>query len=575
MYIILLFILSLLWVNANAANVTVEIEGVSGEQLKNTQAFLSIYKESQSPIDLKLSRINQLHRQAPKEIKNALQPFGYYQVEVKKKLQQTESGWRVGYDISLGEPVRVNQVEFMISGAGQKEPEFVNAINKFPLQRNSILRHDEYESAKQNLMKIAVAKGYLQAKFKTHDVKVDLEKSSADIHLHFETGPQFLFGEVIFVQEGEQLDEIFLKRFLPFKIGDPYNTISLLELQTALSDSDHFSRIEIHQLFDKTENLLVPIEISVTPRKRRRYRFGLGYGTDSGARASVEHQRRVSPKGHVLTLKGNTSEHINRVDMNYAMPLKKPASEQLTMNTHYLEQRTESRQTYAGALDLRRITGWKTWRQAIALTYEREDYRVADETGSSQLLMPNFDLIYNKYNDRIYPTNGLRLTGVIWLSHEVWRSDVDFLQVRVSGKWIKSPIQNGRLIFKIFGGGTLVEGIDVLPASKRFYAGGDQSIRGYDYEELGPEDADGDVIGGKYLAVAGVEYEHRIKTQWGIALFYDLGNSFNNLQEKIYRGVGIGGRWRSKVGPIRLDLGWPLDKTVKYPRFHLVMGLDL
>ena len=189
--------------------------------------------------------------------------------------------------------------------------------------------------------------------------------------------------------------------------------------------------------------------------------------------------------------------------------------------------------------------------------------------------MPNIDWLRSVFNNRIYPTKGSRLTAEAWLSHELWYSDVTFLQIRLNGKWIFPLAKNGRFLLRLNTGGTAIGVVDELPASKRFYAGGDQSIRGYDYEELGPLDDHGKNIGGKNLVVGSVEYEHRFLVNWGFAVFYDAGNSFNTFNETIYRGYGAGIRWRSAVGPVRLDLGWPANKTAKYPRFHLVIGLDL
>lgn len=572
---ILLILLIYPWALVQAANLDIEINGVGDNLKKNVQAYLSIYKESQSTIGLHSVRIQQLHKQAESEIKNSLQPFGYYAVSVTKKLVQDENSWVAQYEIELGEQIRIQQVDFNIIGEGKNSPSILDMLKGIPLRVGSVLDHSMYEDEKQRLLKVALTEGYLHAKYTVHEIKVDLEKYHASIKLEFNTGPRYLFGTVRFVQFGEQLDEQFLERYLPFKTGMPYSTAKLLELQSSLSDSDQFSRIEINQLFNESSKLTIPLDINVTPRKPRRYRFGLGYGTDSGARASVEHQRRVSPKGHILTLKTKISERINRVDMQYTMPLKKPASEQLAMNTHYVEQVTESRKSYAAALDLRHITGRKKWRQAIAITYEWEEYRVANESGSSNLLMPNFELLRNSFNNRLYPTKGNRLTAEVWVSNDLWFSDADFLQLKLTGKWIFPFLKNGRFISKLHAGGTLVEDIDHLPASKRFYTGGDQSIRGYGYEELGPTDANGNTIGGKYLGVAGIEYEHRILNNWGLAIFFDAGNSFINFKEPIYRGAGVGGRWRSAVGPIRLDFAWPLDKDVEYPHLHLVIGLDL
>jgi len=559
----------------NAATVAVEFKGVNGELLRNIQAFLSIYGESQNSAELTDARVQQLHQKATDQIKRALRPFGYYRVTVTKSLILIQDTWKAQYQISTGSPIPVDKLDFTLVGPGKNNKNFVDAKLAFSLKKGETLNHASYEEVKQNLHSIALAEGYLKAKFATSEIRVDLESYKASIHLKFETGSQYLFGEVRFVQIGEQLNEDFLRRYIPFNMGNPYSTAALIGLHKVLSDSDLFLRIEITQLFEETQDLSVPLEIRLTPRKPRKYRFGLGYGTDSGARASAEHQRRVSPKGHILTLKAKTSQRINRIDMQYMMPLKNPTSDQFTMNTHYLQQVTESRKTYAGALDFRVIYGWKKWRQAIAVTYEREDYEVADETGSSQLLMPNVDWIRSIFNNRIYPTRASRYTAEVWLSHTTWLSDVNFIQVRLGGKWIFPLSENGRLILRVNTNGTAIGVVEELPASKRFFTGGDQSIRGYGYEELGPLDEQGETIGGKYLAVAGGEYEYRILGNWGLAAFYDAGNSFNTFKEKIYRGYGAGIRWRSIVGPVRLDLGWPVDKEVEYPRVHLIIGLDL
>lgn len=564
---------------SNSGKITVDIEGVDGDLLSNVQAFLNIYTESKSSTEAGSARIYRLHNQAPKQIKRALQPFGYYKVTVTKSLTSTENNWHAKYQIDKGPAIRVENLRVNISGEGEKNVQFTKIKSLFLLKPGEILNQSIYDNFKQALQKIALAEGYLNAKFITSEVQVDLKNYKANINLHFDTGPQFLFGEVRFIQpdtqKDELLDEAFLRRYIPFKQNDPYSNDALIHLQTVLSDSDHFYRIEIDQLFEEIQGVTVPLEIRVTPRKPKKYRFGLGYGTDSGARASAEHQRRVSPKGHVLTLKAKTSERINRIDMQYMMPLKNPASDQFTMTTHYLQQVTQSRKTNAGALDFRHTTGKGNWRQAVGLTYEREDYEIADDTGSSQLLMPNIDWLHSVFNNRIYPTKGSRITTEIWVSHTSWFSDVNFLQLRFNGKWILPLARNGRFIFRTNAGGTATGNVEFLPASKRFYAGGDQSIRGYGYEALGPEDNQGEIIGGKYLAVASGEYEHKIFGNWGIAAFYDAGNSFNHSSEKIYHGYGVGLRWRSAVGPIRVDLGWPADKEVKYPRFHLVIGLDL
>jgi translocation and assembly module TamA len=125
------------------------------------------------------------------------------------------------------------------------------------------------------------------------------------------------------------------------------------------------------------------------------------------------------------------------------------------------------------------------------------------------------------------------------------------------------------------GGHTSVKDFDNLPATLRFYAGGDQSVRGYAYNSLGPLDSLGSVAGGKYLLVGSIEYEHRLFEKWSAATFYDVGNAYNSSSEDFKEGAGVGLRWRSPIGPLRVDVSWALSLEEHPWRFHLVVGPDL
>jgi len=175
----------------------------------------------------------------------------------------------------------------------------------------------------------------------------------------------------------------------------------------------------------------------------------------------------------------------------------------------------------------------------------------------------------------LYPSRGSRIGVDLLGSADALGSDVSFLQARLAGKWVHRVSDAGRVILRGEVGSTLVDTVEDLPASKRFYAGGDQSIRGYGFEELGPTDASGNVVGGKYLLVGSVEYERRLFGKWGAAVFYDAGNAFNAIDEGFNHGTGIGLRWNSPVGPVRIDLAVALSKPGDPLRLHFVIGPDL
>ena len=124
--------------------------------------------------------------------------------------------------------------------------------------------------------------------------------------------------------------------------------------------------------------------------------------------------------------------------------------------------------------------------------------------------------------------------------------------------------------------GTLVDNpFTEVPASLRFFAGGDRSVRGYAYQSLGPLDASNKVVGGKHLMVGSIEFEHSFNHRWGAALFYDAGNAMDHLGDELERGAGIGVRWKSPVGPVRFDLARALTLDGEPWRIHINIGPDL
>ena len=117
----------------------------------------------------------------------------------------------------------------------------------------------------------------------------------------------------------------------------------------------------------------------------------------------------------------------------------------------------------------------------------------------------------------------------------------------------------GRLLLRGELGVAGVETIAHYPGTLRFFAGGDKSVRGYDWKSLGPTNREDDVVGGKNVVTGSIEYNHRILSQWVAATFIDAGNAFDDKLDKLYYGGGVGARWISPVGLVRFDLGFPLN----------------
>ena len=140
---------------------------------------------------------------------------------------------------------------------------------------------------------------------------------------------------------------------------------------------------------------------------------------------------------------------------------------------------------------------------------------------------------------------------------------------------VLTPVSSWRLLGRARFGATLINDIEDIPPSLRFYAGGDNSIRGYAYKSIGPTNSDGDVVGGKYLTVESVEAERLIGKYFGVAAFWDVGTATNDLSLDFHQGAGTGLRVRLPFGSIKLDVASAITESGYPLRVHFSVGGDL
>ncbi len=559
-----------------AVDIDVRISGVSGELLDNVRAYLSIEQQRNDP-SLSEGRMRRLHRKATQEIRRALEPYGYYSVEVDAALTHTENRWQAAYRVDLGPPVRVNRMDVQLTGTGTEDAEFTQLLAALPLRAGDVLEHRRYENIKAALQRLAAERGYFEFRLLAHEVRVEVEANTAEVTLHADTGPRYRFGQVNFHQD--VLRPQLLARYVTFKPGEPYHTNALLNLQTALFDSDYFSNVEIDPRSKEAVDEEVPIDVTLTPRPQHRYSVGAGYGTDTGPRARLGwDNRRINQRGHRFGAEYRISEIRESLGTRYRIPIRDPRTDEVAVTTSWTDDHPDISSSEIFLVGVSRTLGRSSgWLESIYLNYQTERFSVGGEpTDQVKLLMPGITYAKVVADNRVYPLRGWRL----WLdtrgAHPDVVSDVKFLQLRGQAKWIQRLYDNGRLLLRGNVGSTYFTDADELPASLRFFAGGDQSVRGYAYNSLGPNDpTTGRVVGGDYLLVGSVEVEHRFTEKFSGALFFDKGNALDDFSDALMEGAGFGVRWRSPIGPIRLDIAWALSTPGTPVRLHLSVGPDL
>jgi translocation and assembly module TamA len=556
----------------------VEILGVEDEALANVRALVSLARLSASERRaLSPARLEYLIRQAPDEAARALAPYGFYSPTVEAEAVEGEAGRVLRLRIDRGEPVRVASRSLRLLGEAEADTALAAPLAAFAPREGEVFDSRRYEASKSALGRLLAERGYFDARETTAEVRVLRAEHRADIELAWDSGPRYRFGPTRF--EGNHLRARLAEAAVPYRQGRPFEQSELLALHARLSDLDYYGLIDVRPDPEQAEDGEVPIVVNLNPGKRTVYTAGLSLGTDSGFGVQAGLARRwVNERGHKLDSRVDWAQRRRAALVQYRIPAFAWAQGWYTLGANRREEETRAADTRITELVASRTGIWRDWNLSLATHLTREDFRFAREPRSAQrsstLVYPALRAARSQGDDPLYPSRGYALAGELRLGSQSLGSDVDFAQVLLEGRLVRSLGERQRLLLRGQLGRTSSGGdFERLPPSLRFFAGGDRSVRGYAYQEIGPQRG-GRAVGGRNLAVASVELEHRLTEQWGIAAFVDSGDAFNDRFEA-RTGAGLGLRWRSPVGPVRLDLGRGLDAPDRSFRLHLSIGPDL
>lgn len=562
----------------DSTRVRVELVGLTGQLRDNALAVLAIAGAADRG-RLPTAEIRRLHGRAPQEIRLSLQPFGYYRAAIRSQL--TEDGtWVARFEVDPGPALRLARVTARVVGAGESDPEFAAALSNFPLAAGDTLRHDKYEAGKRALAQVAGERGYLDAAFDTAVILVDTAAYSAEIVVRFNTGPRYRFGPVTFQQE--ILDPRLFQGYVKFSTGEAFEASKLFQLQSDLSSTPYFSRVDVRPQREQADSLQVPIEIKLTPRRPRRYEVGLGYGTDTGIRGTLEAEfRRINRRGHTGTARVEVSQIEKSISAQYRFPPAYPRTATWALGAGFGDFSPTWSNSVRAVGSVSRSTDFLGGREALSLSFENENYTIAGEDGESTLLIPSLDWSRVRADNMILTRHGGRIRLSFRGSLDAVLSTASFFQARATAKIVRSLAPRTRFLSRAQLGYTFTRQFGQLPPSIRFVTGGDQTVRGYAFESLGPRNENGGIVGGDLLIVGSIELDQLVYKKFGLAAFFDIGNALDAVTDsRLVKGVGAGLRWASPVGPIRLDGAYALspfaltDPNSRF-RIHFTMGPDL
>ncbi len=513
---------------------------------------------------------------AEQQAEKAAQALGYYQAQIDSEIQDGENP-RLVIKVLPGEPIRLRNVVVRVEGPAASLKAF-KVPQSDALKTGAVLNHGHYEDAKRLIQNQASRYGFFSGRFTSQRLSIDPRAGVADIELVYDSGPRYSLGKVVFSGDSP-FDEDLLKRMVPFKENTPYDSQLIAELNQAMQASGYFEGVRVDAAPTAAVGQVIPVTVQLETRKPRTMGLGLGFSTDVGPRGRANWTRHwANAQGHSYGFESELSAPRQNVGLWYDVPLDPPLTDKLRFAGGYQYEEIAGTDSLSKLLTVG--PEWHSklpsgWERVISLKWQREEYRLGDDSGLSTLLMPGISYSYLRSDDRIDPHKGYRLQFDAQVAKEGVGSDANLVRGNVLLKGLTTIAQNHRFLGRVQFGGNFTDGYTSIPPSLRFFAGGDQSVRGYDYQTLSPTNSDGDRIGGRYMVAGSVEYQYSIAEKWRLATFVDQGNSFNNLDlPSLKTGVGFGVRWVSPVGPLRLDLAHPLDDDGGV-RLHFSMGPEL
>ena len=564
--------LLLLLLSASPARGELQIEGVSDEIARNVRSYVALAAE---PCDAEEWLVRRRFRKVEAEARAALEPFGYYDPTIEKTLVLNEECWQSTLSIEPGSPVVLREVDISIAAPATGAADFADLEATSTLSPGVQLDHADYDTFKEALQVRAAERGYVEAAFERNVIDVWPDELSADISLLYQTGPRYNFGDIRI--EENVLEESLVRRFFEFESGMPYDSRLLNKAYGDLSFSGYFSRIELVPVTEEASDGKIPVQVLLEPADRIEYTVGAGFSTDTGPRLRAGyHNRRLNRKGHRFKTDIGVSPVIQGLTAEHRRPMADPRTEWLSYTAALSREDNDTFENESARVGFRRTKRISSnWLRTLSLDLSYDRFDVGTESEQTRLALPAVAFDHKRADREILPTRGRRLTVELRGTGEFLGSSTSFVQTVITGRLVRSISENSRLLARATIGATAKSEFGELPPSVRFFAGGDESVRGYDYDSLGPKDELGNVIGGSNLLVASIEYEHLLRGNFYGAVFVDAGNAFDDFDVDPAVGVGIGLKWLSPVGPLRFYLGHPLNKSDRSVRLHVQLGADL
>jgi translocation and assembly module TamA len=542
-------------------------------------------------------QLQRLVRNTPDQVRTLVATEGYYSPNVTAALNTAGTQLEARVMVDPGPPVLVGDVDLVLQGFEPFAPTSVkfdaDALRRrWSLGVGQRFRQADWELAKRDLLRQVMQARYPRAQLVDSNATVDPETRRALLRVVVDSGPEVHLGGLR-IEGLKRYPVSIITNLNQIKPGDEYNEATLQSFQARLQDTGYFSGVEVSAdmsaLLDESIETMTdeqkaaapksappaagpvttPVLVRVTENKQKNVSAGLGYSTNTGNRAQLTYD---DLNVHGLRLKSNlifeTLRQTARADFYFPTT---PKGYNDSFGAGFERNDLRGERTSVSTVAARRSWGSPLLERSLTLEALHEKRQIDDLPVTSSKSVPlTYSVTKRALDNLLSPTSGYVINGQIGGAVLPVLTDERFL--RATGRFVDfRPIgSSGTLVLRMEAGAVASKRKLGVPSTLLFRAGGDQSVRGYAYQELGVLES-GAIVPGRYLLTGSAEYQYWFKPPYGVAVFYDAGNAADSLRElRPKAGYGVGARWRSPVGPINVDVAY--GQAVKQVRLHFSLG---
>lgn len=540
------------------------------EQLKEQSSLVTGQSRS-------LTSVAALHFRAEKDIPfflAVLHSFGYYNASVQTKLKSLPDHLiQVDVIIHLGPQYRLSSFK-IIDGAGpsakasHENPELRNIqLKSIGIEVGDSANASEILEAERRVVHHLKKHGYPEAKIVHQNAVADAEKHTVGVSLYVVPGPYAYFGKTV-IEGLHKVKPIYARYLMNWHEGEPFDISAVNQTQSNYFDTSLFSYVSITYP-DKNvhDNEKLPMKISVRESRQRSFSIGASYGTHDGFGGSLtwEH-RNFRGLGQRLSFQVNITQRFKDISLSYREPNLRKKGRFRSWKVESKSQNYKSFSSRSVALYRRFDRNVnKNFKESWGWTLEKLRDHNPMSRGDYLLLKAPVFFRWSTSGDGINPTQGFEIEGGFTGTLDAADAELTYLKNRFTfaGYLPLSPSRRSLLAFRTFFATIVGADLDRIPISKRFYAGDEQFLRGYDYLTVSPLNHNNHPTGGKSMLMYNIEMRFHATEDIGFVLFYDLGSvypgKFIDRHYHMLQSTGIGARYFSIIGPLRIDFAFPID----------------